>query len=109
MDMIERMKQEIAKTQNIIYPEQIRVAKIYYLVANALAKACRKSCGKQKHCKAPSSLKRVKITLDAFILLKQLRDENLISEAYAKKIFNSLLKLKPELKERVSKDSFLRL
>jgi len=105
MDMIEKMKEDIAKTQSILYPEQIRVAEIYYVVAKSLAKACEKAFGKRvDHCKAPANLENVDVTLDSFILLKQLREDKLISEEYAEKIFNALLKMKPELREKVLKD-----
>jgi hypothetical protein len=105
MDMIEKMKKDIAKTQNILYPEQIKVAEIYYVLAKTLAKACRKAFGKKlDHCTAPNDLENVDVTLDSFILLKQLREDKLISEDYAEKIFNALLEMKPELREKVLKD-----
>jgi len=104
-EMIDRMKEEIAKTQSITHPEQIRVAEIYYIVADNLAHACR-NCygGKQNGCAAPDALKKENITMDTFILLKQLRDDGLISEEYAEDIFQTLLKMKPEMKEQVEKE-----
>jgi len=105
MDMIERMKQDIAKSQTILYPEQIKVAEIYYIVAKSLAKACENAFGKRmEHCRAPKNLGNVNVTLDSFILLKQLREDKLISEEYAEKIFNALLEMNPELREKVLKD-----
>jgi RNAse (barnase) inhibitor barstar len=104
MSMIEEMKKDIAKTQKILYPEQIKVAEIYYVVAKTLAKACRKAFGKKlSHCTAPDNLK-ANVTLDCFILLKQLREDKFISEEYAEKIFNALLEMKPELREKVLED-----
>jgi len=104
-EMIERMKQEIAKTQSVTHPEQIRVAQIYYIVADNLAHACR-NCfgGKQEGCAAPDELEKESITMDTFILLKQLRDDKLISEEYAEDLFQTLVKMKPEMKEIVEKE-----
>jgi len=104
-DMIEQMKQEIAKTQTIAHPEQIRVAQIYYVTADNLAHACKKCYGKkQDKCSAPDELQRENITMDTFILLKQLRDDKIISEEYAEDLFQTLLKMNPELKETVEAD-----
>jgi hypothetical protein len=103
MDMIEKMKKEIARRQNILYPEQIKVAEIYYVIAKTLAKACSKAFkGRCNSCKAPEG--KIDITLDCFILLKQLREDKLISEEYAEKIFNALLEMKPELREKILED-----
>jgi len=104
-DMIDRMKQEIAKTQSVTHPEQIRVAEIYYIVADNLAHACR-NCygGKQDGCGAPDALKKENVTMDTFILLKQLRDDNLVSEEYYEDLFQSLVKMKPEMKQQVEKE-----
>lgn len=103
-DMIQKMKEDIAKTQNIAYPEQIVVADIYKITASSLAEACRKcfrinleNCEEEEH-------REPNITIDTFILLKTLEEENLISSEYKEKIFETLLKMKPELKERVEKD-----
>ena len=104
-DMIEQMKQEIAKTQTITHPEQIRVAQIYYVTADNLAHACKKCYEKkQDNCVAPDELQKENITMDTFILLKQLREDGLISEEYAEDLFQTLLKMKPELKETVEAD-----
>lgn len=104
MDMIEKMKEDIVKTQSLVYPEQIKVAEIYYVIAKVLAKACEKAHGKKpKHCIAPNS-KKVKVTIDAFIMLKQLREEKLISEEYGEKIFKALLKMNPKLRKKVLED-----
>jgi hypothetical protein len=104
-EMIERMKQEIAKTQNVQYSEQIVVAEIYNIVANNLAEACRVfNKGKKEDCAAPDKLKKSEITLDAFILLKQITDEKMISEEYSQQLFDALLKLNPAIKEQVERD-----
>lgn len=104
-EMIKKMKEEIARTQNVQYSEQIVVAEIYNIVANNLAEACRVfNKGKKENCAAPDKLKSSEITLDSFILLKQLREDNAISEEYAQQLFDTLLKLNPAIKERVEKD-----
>lgn len=104
-EMIKRMKEDIAKTQNVQYSEQIVVAEIYNVVANNLAEACRVfHKGKKQDCAAPDKLKNAEITLDTFILLKQLREDNAISEEYADQLFESLLKINPAIKDQVEKD-----
>ena len=102
--MIEEMKQQVIKAQNIQYPEQVRVADIYNVVANNLAVACRKKYGKIDNCKAPEDVKNVEITMDTFILLSQLKQDGLISEEYYEDLFESLVKMKPELESRVRAD-----
>lgn len=104
-EMIKRMKEEIARVQNVEYPEQIVVAKIYELTANTLAKACRNHYKKKlENCSVENDIKNFDITMDTFILLKQLKDDNLISEEYADILFDSLLEMKPEIKEQVMRD-----
>ena len=104
-DMIELMKHDIAKTQSVAHPEQISVAGIYYVTAENLAHACRNCYGKkQDACTAPDQLQKENVTMDTFILLKQLREDRLISEEYAEDLFQALLKMKPELKETVEAD-----
>jgi hypothetical protein len=103
MGMIQKMKEDVAKRQSIAYPEQIEIAKIYYIVANTLAEACKLSHGKKlDHCEAKDG--ETDISYDTFILLKQLKEDGYISEDYANKLFDSLVKMKPELKEIVEKD-----
>jgi len=101
--LVEKMKEEVAKMQSIAYPEQIVVAEIYNMVARVLCEACRKG-NLKKECQGEQMKKNDEITIDSFILLKELKDENLISEEYYEKIFESLIKLKPELEEKVRKD-----
>lgn len=104
-NMIQRMKEDIAKTQNIAYPEQIVVAEIYKITASTLAEACRKCFGiNLENCEEVEEHREPDITIDTFILLKTLEEENLISSEYKEKIFEMLLKMKPELKKRVEKD-----
>jgi hypothetical protein len=104
-EMIKRMKEEIAKTQNVQYSEQIVVAEIYNIVANNLAEACRVfNKGKKENCTAPDKLKKTEITLDTFILLKQLKEDKMISEEYSEQLFETLLKINPAIKEQVEKD-----
>ena len=104
-EMIKRMKEDIARTQNIQYSEQIVVAEIYNIVSNNLCEACRVfNKGKKENCVASGKLKKSEITLDTFILLKQLKEENAISEQYAEQLFESLLKINPALKEQVERD-----
>jgi len=105
-EMIERMKEDISKTQSVAHPEQIVVAEIYYVAADNLAHACKKCYGqKQDGCAAPDILKKENVTMDTFILLKQLREDTLISEEYAEGLFQALLKMSsPELKETAEAD-----
>ena len=104
-DMIKRMKEEIARTQNVQYSEQIVVAEIYNIVASNLAEACRVlNKGKKEKCSAPDKLKNAEINLDTFILLRQLREDKMISEEYSEQLFESLLKLNPAIKDQVEKD-----
>jgi hypothetical protein len=105
MDMIEKMKEDIAKTQNISYPEQIRVAEIYYVVAHTLSEACRVFHGKkQEHCSAKETDKKIDVSMDTFILLSRLKEDGFISEEYANKLFEGLIKMKPELEAQVRQD-----
>ena len=101
-ELIERMKVEIAKTQNVGYPEQIRVAEIYHITARTLCEACKRKFGLREGCKPEEGKKEV--SLDTFILLRQLREDGLISESYYNSLFESLLEMKPELKEKVLED-----
>jgi hypothetical protein len=104
-DMVKRMKEEIARTQNVQYSEQIVVAEIYNVVANNLAEACRVlNKGKKENCTSPDKLKKAEVNLDTFILLKQLREDKLISEEYAEQLFQTLLRINPTIKEQVEKD-----
>jgi hypothetical protein len=105
LDMIEKMKEEISKKQNIPYPEQIRVAKIYYVVADTLAEACKIFHGKrQEHCSAKEIDKKFDVSMDTFILLSRLKEDGFISEEYANKLFEGLIKMKPELEAKVRQD-----
>jgi len=104
-EMIERMKEEIAKTQTITHPEQIRVAEIYYVAADNMAHACKKCFGgKQDGCAAPDALRKESVTMDTFILLKQLREDGLISEEYAEDLFKALLDMNTAIKATVEAD-----
>jgi hypothetical protein len=82
------------------------VAEIYYVAADNLAHACKKFYGqKQDGCAAPDELKKENVTMDTFILLKQLREDELISEEYAQDLFQALLKMSsPELKQTAESD-----
>ena len=103
--MIEKMKDEVAKKQNIPYPEQIVVAEIYNVTASTLAEACRRKFKiKLKDCVESEKHRKDKVSLDTFILLKQLEEDGLVSSEYAAELFDSLVKIKPEMKEKVEKD-----
>lgn len=103
--MIEKMKEEIAAKQNIQYSEQIVVAEIYNLTASILAEACRRGFNvKLENCIESGKHKKREVSLDTFILLKQLKDDNLISAEYEENLFNFLVEIKPEIKEQVEKD-----
>ncbi len=104
-EMITKMKQDIARTQNIQYSEQIVVAEIYNMVANNLAEACKVlNKGKKENCPAPDKLKKSEITLDTFILLKQITEERMISKEYSAQLFEALLKMNPAIKDQVERD-----
>jgi len=103
-EMMQRMKEEIVKTQNISYPEQITVAEIYNVVARIFGEACKRQLGEREGCTAEPMKEGEEVTMDAFILLKQLREDNLISEEYYEQIFEGLIKMKPQLEEQVRQD-----
>jgi len=103
-EMIARMKEEIARTQNIQYPAQIAVAEIYNVVARILGEACKRQLGEREGCVAEPMKKEDKLTMDTFILLKQLKEDNLLSEEYYEQLFEGLIKMKPELEEQVRQD-----
>ncbi len=103
-EMIKKMKEEVMSRQNISYPEQITVAGIYDVIAENLAEACRRQFGKLGHCACNKDKLNSDVTMDTFILLKTLREDNLISQQYADALFNELVVMKPELKEVVQKD-----
>ncbi|MEM5773100.1 MAG: hypothetical protein QXL86_02630 [Candidatus Aenigmatarchaeota archaeon] len=103
-EMIEKMKEEIAKVQKIPYPEQIVVAEIYNVVARILCEACKRQNLKKESCRPEGMKKEDELTMDAYILLKQLKDDGLISEDYYEKLFEGLIKIKPELEEQVRED-----
>lgn len=107
-ELIERMKDDIIKKQEIAYPEQVVVAEIYNITASTLAEACRKAFEiNLENCLEKDNHRKAEVTMDTFILLKTIADDNLITEEYKEKIFNSLLEIKPELKEKVEKDKEL--
>ncbi len=104
-DLIERMKEEIVKKQNVAYSEQIVVAKIYDITASTLAEACRKAFNVSlEKCIEKEKHEKPEVSMDTFILLKTIADDKLISQEYKEKLFDSLLKMKPSLKEKVEKD-----
>jgi len=103
--MVEKMKEEIATRQNIQYPEQIVVAGIYNLTASTLAEACRRGFKvRPENCIESEKHKEGQVTLDTFILLKQLKEDGLVAAEYEDKLFNSLLEMEPGIKDQVEKD-----
>jgi hypothetical protein len=106
--LIEKMKEDIIKKQNVAYPEQVVVAEIYNITASTLAEACRKAFGIElENCLEKENHREANVSMDTFILLKTIADDKLITEEYKEKLFNSLLEIKPELKEKVEKDKEL--
>ncbi|MEM5782625.1 MAG: hypothetical protein QXD43_05560 [Candidatus Aenigmatarchaeota archaeon] len=103
-EMIKKMKEEISKNQQIPYPEQIVVAKIYDVVSRVLCEACKREYGKKDDCKPESMNKKDELTMDAFILLKQLKDDGFICEEYYEKLFEGLIKIKPEIEKKARED-----
>jgi hypothetical protein len=102
-NMINKMKEEVAARQSIIHPEQIRVAEIYYITAKTLAEACRRMNKKSiEECVVKE--KNFDVSMDTFILLSRMKEDGYISEEYAEKLFESLIKMKPEIEEKVRED-----
>lgn len=107
-ELIEKMKNEVVKQQQIAYPEQIVVAEIYNITASTLAEACRKAFNiSLENCLEKNAHRKPEVSMDTFILLKTIADDNLITQDYKEKLFNALVELKPELKEKVEKDKEL--
>lgn len=101
--MINEMKEQITKTQNIQYPEQLTVAKIYYIAGNCLAEACRQKFGKcELDC--PKEFNKDDISRDTFIMLSRLKEDGFIPQEYADALFESLLRIRTDLKFLVEKD-----
>lgn len=102
-NMIKKMKEEVAAKQSIAHPEQIAVAEIYYVVANTLAEACmRMNKEELEGCVAKE--KKADVSMDTFILLSRLKEDGLVSEQYAEELFEALIKMKPELEEKIRED-----
>jgi len=105
MNLINQMTLEVAQRQSIQHIEQIRVAEIYYLTASILAEACRKKFKIElKNCIESKEHKKTEVTMDTFILLNQLRQDDLITESYKEDLFRALVEMKPELKDKVEED-----
>ncbi|MEM7825779.1 MAG: hypothetical protein QW412_02895 [Candidatus Aenigmatarchaeota archaeon] len=104
-ELIEKMKSDIIKQQEVAYPEQLVVAEIYNIAASTLAEACRKAFGiALEACIEKENHRKANVSIDTFILLKTIAEDKLITEDYKETLFNSLLEMKPELKEIVEKD-----
>ncbi len=102
-NMINEMKGDLATKQSIAHPEQIRVAEIYYFVANTLAEACRRMNKEQlENCVVKE--KNFDVNMDTFILLSRLKEDGHISEKNAEDLFESLIKMKPELEVKIRED-----
>jgi hypothetical protein len=103
--MIDRMKDDLTKRQSIAYPEQIVVAKIYDITAAILSEACRRNfCVDRKDCEPSNGFEEKQLTMDTFILLNQLKEDGFVTEEQAKLIFESLVKIKPDI-ERIARAS----
>ena len=104
-ELIEKMKGEVAERQNITYPEQIVVADIYNVAARTLGEACRAISGKKEGCDYTDEKKgKIEVSIDTFILLKQFKEDNYISEEYYNSLFEGLIKLKPEIEQQARDD-----
>jgi len=104
-NMINNMKRDIMGSQNVPYHEQIVVAEIYYITVSTLAEACRRFFKVElKNCDENEKHRNPTVTLDTFILLKQLKDDGLLSEEYGNELFDVLIKMSPELEQQVRKD-----
>lgn len=102
-DMINKMKEEVAAKQSIAHPEQIRVAEIYYVAANTLAEACRRM-NEEKLDSCMTKEKNFDVSMDTFILLSRMKEDGHVSEKYAEELFEALIKMKPELEEKIRED-----
>ena len=101
--VIKEMKKEVSVLKKIPL-EEIEIAKIYYVVASTLAEACKKSFKiKPENCLDVEKYKPF-VSLDTFILLSRLKEDELISEDYEKEIFNTLLEMNPEIRKFVEND-----
>lgn len=100
--MIGKMKEHVAERQDIGYEGQVVVAKIYHMSAAVLAEACRRKFDiKRAECEPSREFKSENLTLDVFILLKQLLEEDLIDEEYKKTLFEALIEINPEIEKMV--------
>lgn len=103
--MINKMKEDVAARQSIVYAEQMVVAKIYDVTAAILAEACRRNFEvARKNCEPSKQFKLKHLSLDTFILLNQLKEEELITDGYKQVIFDALIKIKPEIKKLIKED-----
>ena len=103
--LVDQMKKEIIDRQNIQYPEQLTVAEIYNIVASTLAEACRrKNSLKLNDCVEADKHKAANVTMDTFILLKQMQEDGYITEEMQSELFAELVEMKPELKQKVEDD-----
>jgi len=103
--LLNQMKEDIARVQNIAYADQIVVAKIYDVTANVLADACRRNLKLDAaNCEPSKQAKPEQITMDTFILLNQLKEDRFITEEYKQILFDALLKINPAMKKLVDED-----
>jgi hypothetical protein len=103
--LVDQMKKEIIERQNIRYPEQLTVAEIYNIVASTLAEACRrKNSLKLNDCVEADKNKKPDVTMDTFILLKQMQEDGYITEEMQAELFATLIEMKPELKQKLEED-----
>ena len=103
--LVDQMKKEIIDRQNIQYPEQLTVAEIYNVVASTLAEACRRKIRvKLCDCLESDKHKQPEVTMDTFILLKQMQEDGYITEEMQAELFATLTEMKPELKQKVEDD-----
>ena len=103
--MIDKMKGDVAQKQDIAYNEQIVVAQIYDINAAILAEACRRNFKVKKgDCEPSQKFQRKHLTLDTFILLNQLKEDEFITEEHKQIIFDALVKIKPEIKKLIEED-----
>lgn len=104
-EMVEKMKKEVVQRNPLQGANEgdIVVAKIYDIVASVLAKACRNHYKKRIN-KCLDTVNVRNVSMDVFILLRQLKDDKYITEEYYNILSDSLVKMKPEIKELVDMD-----
>jgi hypothetical protein len=73
------------------------------VVANTLSEACR-IFNNIKPDECLTQEKKFYVNMDTFILLSRLKEDGNLPEKYAEELFESLIKMNPELEQKVRED-----